>query len=519
MNKDVDTRSLLGLMGVLVTAMAAEFNDQITSAALVDVLGALHVAHDPGTWITSLYVSAEVIGMFTAAWCSVTFSPRRFTLFVIALNAGSTLLIPTTTALPAIYTLRILQGLAGGLSIPLLMATALRVLSPSIRLYGLAAYALTASFAPNFATTLTALWVDVVGWRFVFLEAIPLCSIAAALVWFGMPQDELFLERFARFDWRGLVLAIVGLGSLTTMLQQGDRLDWFNSSAICVLALLSAVGTPLLFVNEWFHELPFLKIQLLSRRNIAYGLVALFMFSIIGLSASEIPLTFLGEVKGYRPIQSYLVTLEVAASQLILLPLIAKLLDFKWVDARVVSFIGLALIFTACVGSSFVNSQWNRDQFFLWQVFQAMGQPLVVMPLLMITTNSIAPHEGPFAAALINTPRALAEATGAWMLQLTTRWRGTLHTNRLLDQVGDNRFSLIQANPLLPRVPAPLLPDGIMRDPGSLGAFSAALQRQAAVLTLSDAYLVIAALTVCLAMVLLVLPVRTLPPRIQLAKQ
>ena len=33
-------------------------------------------------------------------------------------------------------------------------------------------------------------------------------------------------------DWRGVLLLIVGTGAFSTMLYQGDRLDWFNSPTI-----------------------------------------------------------------------------------------------------------------------------------------------------------------------------------------------------------------------------------------------------------------------------------------------
>jgi len=519
MKTDLDIKPLIGLAGVLIMAMASEFNDQVSSAAIADVLGGLYLSHDTGTWIQSLYVSAEVMGMLLAPWSAMTFSSRRFILFVISLNAVSTLLIPTTTSIPAIYGLRILQGFAGGLSIPLLMATALRFLSPPIRVYGLACYALTATFTPNMAPTITALWVDVVGWHFVFLQAIPLCVSAGILAWFGLPQDPMMLDRLKRFDWRGFLLALVGLGSLSTLLQQGDRLDWFNSTAICVMALLSVICTPLLVINEWFHPLPLFKPQLLARRNLAYGLIALFLFLLIGLSASALPTTYLEQVQGYRPIQVYTVTLMIAASQLILLPLIAKLLDYEWIDARVLSFIGLSFILIACIGSSFVNVTWDRDQFYLWQAFQALGQPLVVMPLLLMATNSIKPEEGQFGASLFNTPRAIAEATGTWLIELINRRRGGLHMNRLLDQTGHHRYSLIQASPLMRQHPTPLLPNGLERSGGSLAAFSKAIQQQATVMTLSDSYLIIAGLTVFLMIILMTVPIRTLPPRIQLAKK
>jgi DHA2 family multidrug resistance protein len=228
----------------------------------------------------------------------------------------------------------------------------------------------------------------------------------------------------------------------------------------------------------------------------------------------------LQQVLDYRPLQWGMITLEIALAQIVLLPVIAYLLDFPQVDARLVSFVGLALILTACIGSSYVNIVWNRDQFLFWQALQAVGQPMVIVPLLLMATNSVkGPGEAPYASALVNTPRAIAEAVAVWLLALIGRWRGALHYDRIVDQIGQNRFSLVQSNGVLPNMPTALLPDGQPRGPGSLQALSATVQQQVALMSAADSFLVLGALTVFLMIVLLVLPVRTLPPRIQLANQ
>jgi MFS transporter, DHA2 family, multidrug resistance protein len=133
-----------------------------------------------------------------------------------------------------------------------------------------------------------------------------------------------------------------------------------------VLALVSAIGIPLLLVNEWFHPLPLLKLQMLGRRNIAYGTLALFAFLVIGQSGSSVPFRYLQKVQSYRPLQSNLLTLEIAALQLVMLPAMALLLDYRRLDSRVVSLVGLGLILVSCIGSSFLTIYWSRDQFFLW---------------------------------------------------------------------------------------------------------------------------------------------------------
>jgi MFS transporter, DHA2 family, multidrug resistance protein len=467
-----------------------------------------------------LYVWAEIVGMAISPWLAMTFTLRRWTLFSIAMCGVSGVLIPFCPNVETIYALRLLQGLAGGLIIPLLMTTAFRVLTPNIRLYGLAVYALTATFTPALAATVTALWVDIVDWRIVFLQAVPLCSLAGVLVWYCLHQDQPKYERLRMLDWRGVLLLVIGTGALSTMLYQGDRLDWFNSRLVCVLALVSALAIPLLLANEWFHPLPLLKLQMLGRRNFAYAAVALFLFLIISQSGSTLPLRYLQEVQGYRPLQSNLITLEIAALQLVMLPAMALLLDYERVDSRLVSLVGLGLILASCIGSSFLTIYWNRDQFYFWQLLQAIGQPMVIMPLLMMSTNTVGgPAEGPFASALINTSRAVAEASSAWFLDLVSRSRNALHSNRIIDEVGQDRWRLIQSNGVLPQYPTPLTPAGLPRAPGSLEAFGHAIERQVAILTASDTFLILGALTVFLMVVVVTLPIRTMPPRIHLAKR
>jgi DHA2 family multidrug resistance protein len=515
----VDIKPLFGLGGVLIAAVASEFNDQVTSIALADVRGALGISHDSGTWIESLYVSAEIVGMAISPWLLMTFTLRRWTLFAIALCGVSSVLIPFSPNIEAIYALRLLQGLAGGLIIPLLMTTALRVLTPSIRLYGLAVYALSATFTPALAATVAAFWTDIVDWRFVFYQTIPLCSLAGVLVWYCLHQDQPRYERFRMLDWRGALLLVIGTGALSTLLYQGDRLDWFNSRLICVLALVSLVTIPLLLVNEWFHPLPLLKLQMFGRRNFAYGALALVIFGAIGQSGSTVPLRYLQEIQGYRPLQSNLITLEVAALQLVMLPAMALLLDYRRVDSRLVSLVGLGLILASCIGSSFLTVYWNRNQFYSWQLLQAVGQPMVIMPLLMMTTNSLTgPAEGPFASALVNTSRAVAEAASAWFLGLIDRWRNALHSDRIIDEIGQDRWRVIQSNGVLPQYPPPLTPNGQPRLPGSLEALGHAVEQQVTILSTSDTFLILGALTALLMVVVITLPVRTFPPRIHLAK-
>ena len=64
-------------------------------------------------------------------------------------------------------------------------------------------------------------------------------------IWWGMQQDPPNYERLRKFDWPGALLVAVGFGALSIVLEQGDRLDWFNSPLIACSTLIAVVAIPL----------------------------------------------------------------------------------------------------------------------------------------------------------------------------------------------------------------------------------------------------------------------------------
>ena len=509
----MELRPAIGLFGIVLAAIAAQLNDAVLNSALADVAGNIGLSNDTATWLQTLFITGQVLGMCSSPSLGIGFGFRRFAFFAIFLNCFPALLMTLGGQNgTAVLILRFIEGLASGFTIPLILTIALRTVPPAIRLYALSVYAMTATLTPFLATSFAGLWIDTVqDWRFVFLQPLPWCAIAAACVWWGLPSDQPDRKRLGQFDWIGLTFVATGWGSLTIVFEQGDRLDWFHSPVIIVLTAIALVSLPALVVSERFARVPLMKFSLLAKRNLLYPVVTLLLFLVLSLTASQVPLAFLMQVQGYKPLQAHLVTLAVAVPQVILLPLTAWILDHRRVDARWINALGYALILIACYGAAHVTPTWNRDQFFVWQLVQSVGFAFVVMPLLLIATNAIKPDEGPYGSALVNTPRAVAEGVGVWAIELITRLRGGLHRERILDLIGQNRLQLEQLG---------LLPTGASRVPDpALTAANAEVMRQTAVLTTIDSYAILGSVAVVLMIALAFLPTRTYPPRIELAGQ
>ncbi|EXS68988.1 MFS transporter [Sphingobium sp. Ant17] len=221
-----------------------------------------------------------------AAWFAVTLSFRRFHLGLVAGFLALGMLLPLAPDYGSLLTLRALQGLLGGAMTPLLMTAALRFLPPSIKLHGLGLYSLTATFAPNLATWLASAWVDDLGdWRLVYWQIIPAGLLALWAVWWGLPQDPVRTERFREIDWLGFATGPLGLALLAIGLLEGERLDWLHSPAIAAALISGAALFATFLISEWFHHLPFIKLQLLERRNFWLAFIVFMSILIVLLAA------------------------------------------------------------------------------------------------------------------------------------------------------------------------------------------------------------------------------------------
>jgi DHA2 family multidrug resistance protein len=190
---------------VLLAVLVSGLNEMVTKVALADIRGAWPSATTKAPGWSPLRRDLGGRGGVRAV-VRGDVSLRRFTLCAIGAFTLLGVLCPLAPNYESLLILRTLQGLAGGALPPMLMTVALRFLPANVKLYGLAGYALTATFGPGLGTPLAGLWTEYVGWQWTFWQVIVPCLIAMAAVAYGIPQDPLRLERFKQFNWRGLLL-------------------------------------------------------------------------------------------------------------------------------------------------------------------------------------------------------------------------------------------------------------------------------------------------------------------------
>lgn len=472
-------RPMVGLLGIFVAAMMAGINNRVGALALADIRGALGFGLDDASWLNTAYVAGELIAMPFAAWFAITLSVRRFELWMLGTCAGLALVLPFIHDLTLLLIARFVQGLAGGTMIPVLMMAALKFLPPPIRLHGLALYAMTATFAPNLSIWLAGHWVDALfDWRWVYWQILPLAAGAALMVGWGLPREPVQFDRFSQANWAGMACGAPALGLICVALDQGVRLDWFHSPLIAVAMLAGLALFVVFLLTEWYHPSPFIKLQILSRRNLGLGFSIFVLLLVVLTSSSLLPSLYLANIQGYRPMQTAPVGLIVAWPQLLLGSCVAVLLYQKWVDARFVFATGLGLIALACFSAMQLTSDWNRDQFVLAQALQALGQPMAVVSMLFLATSVVQPQEGPYVSGSINMLRAFGSLLGASVISQFITVRGRFHLEMLRDHAA--------------------LATGSVAPPLAPAQQMAVIGQQSLVLAVADAYLILGVLALAL---------------------
>src|SRR5258707_527752 len=157
---------------------------------------------------------------------------KRYLIANCALFLMFSMLCGLSDSLTMMVICRVGQGFTGGVFIPLAMTIVLRCLPPSKQPIGLTLFGVTATFAPAIGPTIGGWLTDTLSWHWIFYINLFPGMVMMWTIWYGLRKEPMHLERLRRGDWPGIVSMAIGLGSLITVLEEGQRKDWFGNPTI-----------------------------------------------------------------------------------------------------------------------------------------------------------------------------------------------------------------------------------------------------------------------------------------------
>jgi DHA2 family multidrug resistance protein len=417
----------IAVLASMIGAFMAILNIQITNASLLDIEGGIGTGVDNGAWVSTSYLIGEIVVIPLTDYLSKVFSFRRYIIVNTILFALFSIACAFTHDLPSMIAMRGLQGFAGGVLIPMAFTMVLTKLPKAQQPIGLAMFALSVTFAPAIGPTIGGYLTENYGWQTIFfINAVPSVVMVIALA-LTLEREPMQLSLLKEGDWAGIVTMAIGLSALQTVLEEGNKDDWFDSPLIFRLAIVAAVFLTAFVAIELTVEKPLVGLRLLKRRNFGIGVFANVLVGFALFGTVYILPQYLGQVQRYNAEQIGNVLAWTGLPQLLLIPLVPLLM--KRYDARYIAAIGIAIFATSSFMNLWLSPDIAGDQLLIPNIVRAIGQALILTPLSSITTGGIGPAEAGAASGLSNMLRNLGGAVGTATLATVLTKREQFHSN------------------------------------------------------------------------------------------
>ncbi|MDE1896291.1 MAG: DHA2 family efflux MFS transporter permease subunit [Rhodospirillales bacterium] len=424
----IPLKNKVAVAGALLGAFMAVLNIQVVNTSLPDIQGGIGTGLDNGGWISTAYLIGEIIVIPLSGWLMGVFSLRRYLISNTVLFLVFSAACGLVSTFPEMVVLRAIQGFTGGVLIPLALVCVILLLPPRARPVGFSMFALTATFAPAIGPTIGGWITDAYGWRYIFfLNLIPGALMLPALLW-GLKPEPMHLDRLWRGDWLGVFTMALGLGTLQTVLEEGNKDDWFGSAFITRLTIISALSMALFFYQEFRpgNKAPLVNLRLFGRWNFGFSSISNFMLGFVLYAAVYLIPIYLAEAHGYSARQSGLVMAWIGLPQLLIIPCMPWLM--KRIDPRRLLSLGFLLFFISLMMNLSLGPNDSGPQLLIPNLIRAVGQALVFPPITMIATAGIAPEDAGSASALFNMLRNLGGAVGIATVETFVTNREKFHS-------------------------------------------------------------------------------------------
>jgi DHA2 family multidrug resistance protein len=429
----VSAKTWIAVLGATLGAFMAVLNIQIVNASLADIQGAIGAGIDDGGWISTSYLIAEIVVIPLSGWLAQVFSVRLYLLTNAVLFLVLSAACALAQDLPQMIALRAVQGFTGGVLIPMAFTLIITLLPKAKQPIGLALFALSATFAPAIGPTIGGYLTENWGWQYIFYVNLAPGALMVGMLYFSLDAKPMNLALLREGDWPGIITMAIGLAALQTVLEEGNKDDWFGSPFIVRLSVISAVSLTVFLWIELTAKKPLLNLRLLFRRNFGFGILANFLLGIALYGSVYILPVYLSRIQGYNAEQIGMVLAWTGLPQLLLIPLVPRLI--RRFDPRLVIGVGFTLFAASNFFNIYMTSDYATDQLFWPDVVRAIGQALVMAPLSAVATAGIEPENASSASGLFNMMRNLGGAVGIAVLQTFLTKREQFHSNVLMQSV------------------------------------------------------------------------------------
>jgi MFS transporter, DHA2 family, multidrug resistance protein len=492
---------------VAIAVMAGTFMEvldtTVVNVSLPHIAGNLSATPEEATWALTSYLVANAIILPMTGWLANQFGRKRLLLGSVAGFTVASFCCGFAPSLPFLIVFRIIQGITGGGLQPLSQAILMEVFPPAERGKAMAFWALGIVVAPMLGPVLGGWLTDNYSWRWIFYINVPIGLLAVLLTQMYVFDPPYISKRAGRVDYLGMGLLVIGIGALQLLLDKGQQEDWFESPFIIVLLVISVTGIVGLVMRELKADHPVVDLRVFRNRTYATGV---FLMTVVGfvLYGSTVLLPLLMQtLLGYSAMDAGIATLPRGLASFVAMPLVGLMM--ARIEPRRLLGAGLVVAAVSLYQLSRLSLDVGYWNFFAALMLQGAALGLLFIPLTTITNDPIPKEEMGNATSIFNLMRNIGASVGIASVTTLLARNQQIHVNQLGEHI--TAYSP-QSRAMLSATQAALMgrgSDTVTATSQAHAAIWGVIQRQAAMMSYNDAFLLLAALFLGLLPLLLIM--------------
>ena len=433
------SRRVIITITAIVCALLEIVDTTIVNVSLNDMKGNLGATTSEIGWVVTAYAIGNVIIIPMTSWLSLQFGRRNYFAASIILFTICSFLCGNAHTITELIIFRFLQGVGGGALLVTSQTIITESYPPEKRGMAQAIYGMGVIIGPTLGPPLGGFITDHAGWPYIFYINIPL-GIIAALLTLQFVRSPKYAEKSSTsdIDWAGIGLLAVFVGSLQYILEKGQEDDWFNSSTIIVLTIMSILGAFFFIWRETTYRNPVVQLKVLKNGNLRIGTILSFIMG-FGLYGSTfiIPL-YTQSILGWTATQAGLLFVPAALTTAFMMPLIGRFLQTGIKHQYLVSA-GMLLFFFFCMwGYKILTPDTSREEFFWMLVLRGVAMGLLFIPITALSLGTLKGREIGDGAAFTGMMRQLGGSFGVAVIITYMSRKNMTHRSDLVSKLDIN---------------------------------------------------------------------------------
>lgn len=400
-------RGLITVSIMLATIMQA-LDTTIANVALPHMQGSMSATQDQISWVlTSYIVAAAIMTPPTGVLAARLGRKRLFAVMVVGFTIAS-MLCGAATSLVEIVLYRLLQGAFGAGLVPLSQAVLLDTYPREKHGSAMAMWGVGVMVGPILGPTLGGYLTETYNWRWVFYINLPFGILALIGILAFVPETPRDQRR--GFDFFGFALLSLAIAALQLMLDRGESQDWFASTEIVVEAVLAGLFLYMFLVHMFTAREPFLEPALFRDRNLAVGLLLIFMVGVILLATLALLPPFLQNLMGFPVLTTGYVLAPRGVGTMIAMIIVGRLIGK--LDTRLLILLGNGLTALSLWEMSGFTTEVPISTIVWTGVTQGLGLGFIFVPLSAVTFSTLAAHYRNEGTAMYSLMRNIGSSIG-----------------------------------------------------------------------------------------------------------